>query len=256
MDQALSSMPTVPTTRNSSDLMPFVLDARQLSRVHEVLVEFGESVGYAIDCADGQTRQLSLADLQAYDNDLKRAIRSLQISTRASADRYARMRLRDNDLENVEVDFAGPEGKVLELSDAVDTILANATPWYSWMAKYRIWQLGSLLAMVAILLVTVLGGGVALLIRMGKLPPPDVVTVNDLAIGLLLTSGFAMTYVTFLALLEWFRISLFPVGTFAIGLGKRRYRLLECVRWIVVLSLLAGVIGGVLALLARVVYLS
>ncbi len=255
MDQALSSMPTVPTTRYSSYLMPFVLHEGQLSRLHEVLMEFGESVSYVVDCADGLTRQLSLADLQSYENDPKRAIRSLQIATPSSPVRFARMRLQDNDFENVEIDFAGPESKVLKLSDAVDAILANAAPWYTWMAKYRIWQLGSLLAMGAILLVTFLGGGVALLIRMGKLPPPDVVTVNDLAIGLLLASGFAMTHVTFLALLEWFRISLFPVGTFAIGLGKRRYRFLECVRWIMVLSLLAGVIGGAVALLARVVYL-
>lgn len=256
MKESLPSTLSIPTTRYSSYLLPFVLNAEQLHRLHTAFTEFGDSVTFAVDCEDGLTRSLSQAELAAYENSRNRAIVSLQIFTPASGNRYARMRLRNSDFENVEIDIAGDEANVLKLSETVDDILARTRPWYCRLAKYPIWQLGSLLLMTLLLLFTLGAGVETLLIRVGTIPAPHGLTVNDLALGLSLTSGFALTYATILSALEWFRITLFPVGTFALGQGKRRYHRLECVRWIVLLSLLAGLLLGILSLITKIGSLS
>ncbi len=75
--------------------------------------------------------------------------------------------------------------------------------------------------------------------------------MNDLAIRLSLILGFAVSYTFALSLLEYCRVRLFPVGTFAIGAGRKRYRHMECWRWAVAISLLAGLALGVAAVIAH-----
>jgi len=251
MEEAIGPLRSVPTTRDTSFLLPFRIDAERLGELHEAFRRFGNEVAYTLVCADGFTRQLDFAGLKSYANSNSQAIKSLQVLSPPTDGRFASVTFRDEDFESVEIHCTGPEREVLELSGAIDRFLDGAKPWYSWLAKHSIWQLGAILAMAVLLLMTLFSLSLSVLVRVGVLPQFDVFTVNDLAIRLNLILGFAVTYTFALSLVEYCRIGLFPVGTFAIGAGRKRYWRMECWRWAIAISLLVGIAVGFAAVVVH-----
>ncbi|MGO8746885.1 MAG: hypothetical protein ACLQNE_12940 [Thermoguttaceae bacterium] len=243
---------SVPTTRDFSGLLPFVLREEDLAQLHEALVEFAGSAVYTLVFANGLSRSCDLAGVKACEDDREHVIRSLHVSTPASAERFATLTFRDDDCESFEVHCSGPEADVLRLSDAIDGTLAKIRPWYGCVAKNSLWQLGSILAMAVLVLVTLLLLATSIMIRIGVLSTPRDLAVNDLAITANLIMGLAVSYAFILAMLEWFRIRLFPVGTLAFGYGRKRYLRMERWRRAVVTSLLAGILCGFAVLCLKI----
>ena len=243
---------SVPTTRDFSGLLPFVLREEDLAQLHEALVEFAGSAVYTLVFANGLSRSCDLAGVKACEDDREHVIRSLHVSTPASAERFATLTFRDDDCESFEVHCSGPEADVLRLSDAIDGTLAKIRPWYGCVAKNSLWQLGSILAMAVLVLVTLLLLATWIMIRIGVLSTPRDLAVNDLAITANLIMGLAVSYAFILAMLEWFRIRLFPVGTLAFGYGRKRYLRMERWRRAVVTSLLAGILCGFAVLCLKI----
>jgi hypothetical protein len=243
---------SVPTTRDFSGLLPFVLREEDLSQLHEALVKFAGSPVYTLVFANGLCRPCDLAGVKACEHDREHVIRSLQVSTPASAERFATLTFRDDDCESFEVHCSGPEADVLGLSDTVDGTLAKIRPWYGWVARNSLWQLGTILAMAVLALVTLALLGTSILIRIGALSTPRELAVNDLAITANLIMGLAVSYAFILAMLEWFRIHLFPMGTLAFGYGRKRYLRMERWRRVVAASLLVGIPFGFAVLCVKI----
>jgi hypothetical protein len=243
---------SVPTTRDFSCLLPFVLREEDLCRLHEALVKFAGSAVYTLVFANGLSRPCDLAGVKACEDDREHTIRSLQVSSPASAERFATLTFRDDDCDSFEIHCSGPEADVLSLSDAIDETLAKIRPWYGSVAKNSLWQLGTILAMAVLVLVTLALLATSILIRIGVLSTPRELAVNDLAITANLIMGLAVLYAFILAMAEWFRIRLFPVGTLAFGYGRKCYLRMERWRRAVALSLLAGILGGFAVLCVKI----
>lgn len=239
------------TTKPRSFKMAYLLDGdslRQLDRFleKEVLVQarppgnyedaFKKELDYRVNFSDGSNLQTtSIDEIADLPNSRERRITAITVNTPYwNRDLRARIGFRsDRHLAPIEYEVSGEASAALHLADKLDQHLLAFRQWYSPIIRVGFLGIALLFALLLFLSANVIA-----VVYGFESDPSQAQSV----VGALIYVGiFAIG-----ALLDWFRGTLFPVATFAIGQGVARNDSRKFWRGTVVLGLFLSLVGSLL----------
>jgi hypothetical protein len=206
----------------------FVMDAHHLQRLKIILGEVGDSLEYTIKFSDGSSVQYSdIKDIINLPNPARKAITSLTANA-AREGQSASVIVKTSSEPYVEYTISGTQQKIAYFGEQLDDWIATIKQWYSWFLDGA----GS-----AIFYITTFVFPLFLASRL----PDHFPKLRPWALAIL-----AITIVAEILLFK-----LFPKGTFAIGDGIRRYRVITNVRTVCLVGYLISLLGSVSANLVK-----
>lgn len=230
-------------TANMERRHAFVVNCEDARKIWELLEDSVGKTEATAQCSDDMERKFSNSeDLLAYENPRGRQITQLCFTARSS-DRESRVDLTFSSGRyhpSIRLHATGPEALVSGLKQAITDKTAGIRPWYSPAVHIDFLYIVGALVFLLIAIAQVM---------VGTTKPSGGMSLQE-AIG-----GLGVIFGVFglLALLIWglnaLRRRYFPVATFAIGQGERRYDFDEKIRWIVFVGLLVSVAGSIIAAL-------
>lgn len=216
----------------------FVLDAEALRRLSVLLEEAGtigrqQVVGldapqYTVQFADGVSVPFrDVEEVIGQSNAPDRPIVSLMAATLRGPAEGAYVVLRGEPDPTIEYTIRGPQKEVIYLGAKFDEWISSITQRYSFLREH------STATLTAAIFVPLILGGYVLL----RLFPQQIAR-----------HGWIKGAIIFGAwILEVLSVRLFPPATFAIGHGKQRYKTLQTIRMLILVSIPVGIAGSVLA---------
>ena len=226
----------------------FVVRPDHLKKLVELLQKHIGKVYISTDCVDKIKRDFeTVEDLIGYENPKSKRISRLHLRARSNDDSKSATIVFRAPLwfqEPVSIDVIGREDVVSILKEQVLDVLSGMCPWYSRIASAD--------------LLTIIGVGCWILLFISSIavlfewipvadsPSSDSKNVKG--------EAFAIVFclITLLAIWSFYQLRgfLFPKLVFTIGQGESRFRLLEKVRWGVVItffvSLAATLVGSII----------
>ena len=212
----------------------FVVSPDHLKKLVELLQNRIGKVNISADCIDKIQRKFNtVKDLIAYENSKSKRIHRLHLDARSDDySKSARIVFGSSFLpeSGVSINIDGREDVVSRLKEKVLDVLSGMRPWYNWIARANLVAIFGIgyFTLFFIFLISILF---------------EWIPVSDSP-----TSTFskaketAMRYLFFLVVsvglwgLHKLRSFLFPKLTFTIGQEESRFRLLEKIRWGVVIT--------------------
>ena len=226
----------------------FVVSPDELEKMVELLQKRIGEVDISVKCADDFSREFNtVKELIAYENPKPKRIRSIHLS--ASSDNHSKSAtivFRDSFFRGVSIDINGREDIVSRLREEILDIAAGMRPWYNWIASANLF-------MILVIASCVLSFISAISILFEWIPISDASTSNpsntkETAVSILLLLGVLLVLWGFHRL----RNFLFPKLVFTIGQGEDQFRLLEKIRWVVIIgfgvSLTAGLVVSIITI--------
>jgi hypothetical protein len=185
----------------------------------------------------------SIDQLLGFENSLKRKIRRIEFSAR-SENRENQSMFIFNDYKHTPIllTATGADDVITPFSDYCEELIEGLKPWYSKLCNIDFFYIIGVIVYIAYMLLTIM--------------IPD--TPNDNPIELtksiqilaVVSGGVGAIWLAIMGLNK-VRARCFPLATFSIGQGKERYRVLENIRWGVVVafgvSLAASTVFRILA---------
>lgn len=218
------------------------LEADDLTELWKLLASrVGPTIAFA-RCQDHVTREFSSArKLLEFNNSRPRGIHTLSLLSRSAdhRDKNAVVRFQSQRWSTIRVEIEASEPVVTRLSKDLESLLDGVKAWYRFPAR-----LNFLVVVVLLFLVPWLAANLAL--ATGWLQPSNATPSPKAdAIFLWLQLGFIATGIG----LDWLKARVFPIVSFRLGHGERRYRRLNRLRLAICVafpvSLLAGLISRV-----------
>ena len=223
----------------------FVVGPADLKKLVELLQKHVGKVAISADCIDEIERNFNtVKDLIAYENPKSKRIRRLHLRARSGDDsKSATIVFREPfwPFEGVSIDMTGREDIVSELKEKVLDILSGMRPWYSWIARA---DLGTILCIGWFTLFFIYQISIWFeWIPVSDSPASASIKAKATAIGTL------FLLVVLLGLWGFHRLrgALFPKLVFTIGQQESRFRLLEKIRWGVVITFGVSLIASLAA---------
>ena len=222
----------------------FVAGPDELKKLVELLQKRIGEVSISADCIDKIERKFNtVKDLIDYENPKPKRIRRIYLT--AQSDDYSKsftIVFRDSFYREagISIDITGREDVVSRLKEEVLDVVTGMRPWYNFMFDSK----------VGTIITTVFGMILGASLVFGS-------EIKDISfITYLRDVGpiYLMVAVLFLCLTSLFcqlREHLFPQIVFTIGQGQSRFKLLEKVRWGVVIAFSVSFAAGLLLLIFK-----
>ena len=223
----------------------FVVRPDELKKLVELLQKRIGKVDISVDCVDKIEREFNtIKELIAYENSKSKRIRRIHLSARSdNYSKSATIVFRDSFLMGVSINVNGREDVVSRLKEEILDIVAGMRPWYDIFARLD--------------LVPIIGVGFLILlfifsifilfewIPVADSPSSDSKNVKGSALLIV------CWLITSLGLWGFYRLRgiLFPRAVFTIGQGESRFRILEKVRWGVVIAFFVSFAAGLVLLI-------
>ena len=218
----------------------FVVDGPELKKLARLLQDRIGKVHISVECVDGISREFNtVRDLIAYENSKSKRIHRIHIRSRSNDySKSATIVFRDSFRfgAGVSIDVIGREDVVSRLKEEILDVMAGMRPWYNVIARADLF------------IVLVIGYGIlyfiAKIVVGFKWAPLSDSSVSQSS----RRKAEAIVLLFFLGVygLDQLRGFLFPKLVFTIGQGESRFRLLEKVRWCVIIALLVSIIAGII----------
>ena len=225
---------SISTKRNHA----FVVRSSDLEKLWKVLEDHIGTVTVSVECLDDVKREFNdLKELLSYDNSPARRIVSLSVESElddwekeaqivfsSSPSRYA-----------ISIKIKGPERVDSGVKDKIFDILEGLKPWYFFLAP-RASSFDHMASFWAYILIgaCVYFGLFFVWVELTK----KFVSLDSFSEpnrGLFVVSVLVIPALLMLTLNE-LRVRIFPLGSFALGQGERRYDTREKVRWGILLG--------------------
>ena len=222
----------------------FVVSPDHLKKLVELLQKRIGKVNISGDCVDKIERKFkTVKDLIAYENPKLKRIRRIYLTARSDDySKSATIVFRDSFLfgSRISVDATGREDVVSRLKEEILDVIIGMRPWYNAIARTN-------LVLVFLILWFILGiivGFIAMLRPDSSLDSAESVSYAETAV--IMSLFFLCVWG-----LDGIRGFLLPLGVFAIGQGQSRFKLLEKIRWGVIISFGVSFAAGLLLLIFK-----
>lgn len=240
----------ITASKHDGWIQPFVLRPDDLRKLTEIMEKHIGPAMFNVRLADGITRHLAtlVAVLELENPKGERQVISVEIEAESDSPRArATVEFEDASYATVRIGYHGPASTVEKLNVEVQDRIAGMKPWYGWLTKIHF-----VLAMPILLLVSAVSGIAVLLLKEGIPSDNRPLELGRAALSYLLGVGLLFLSILVGRLLDILRDRLFPLVSFAIGQGARRYKTAELIRWWVIVGpILTLVIGVLIAILLR-----
>jgi hypothetical protein len=211
-------------SKNRALKIAFVMDAQHLHRLKTILKEVGDVLEYTIKFSDGSSVQYDdIKDIISLPNPPHRSITSLTVNTVGDG-QSASVVVKNSSEPYVEYTVNGTQQKVAYFGEQFDDWIATIKQWYSWFLEGA----GSAVFFIA---------AIAFPFLLASRLPEHFPALHAWALGILAAA----------VIVEILLFKLFPKGTFAIGDGIRRYRLIANVRTVCLVGYVISFLGSVSA---------
>jgi len=218
-----------PASKTRSLNIAFVVNADHLKRLAEILDEYSHTLEYTVKFTDDTSvRYRKVDEVIRQPNSNKRSIISLIVGPTEQSAKSAYMNLKKSGFPSLEYTINGPQRDVIYFADKLDDWSATVRQWYTPFISWA----------GAIPFLVLIGLSFYVVHRLAH-SHPSVSSGNG--VWLVVLVMFAVV-----ALLLYVLKVLFPVGTFAVGHGEKRHRIITWIRnTVLVMSL--SVVTGVIA---------
>ena len=219
-------------SRRDSLRRAFVLTEEDVRALSERLGVLGV-LSYTLECSDGLSREFdAVEEVLKFDNSPQRSIERLTVNAR-STDFLSRASLwfaANEEFNNLTLSLEGPDEVVVRLNQEIEARLSAIRPWYDVLTRGHslLLAFGSLYTGLIGLMLWAAG---SVAFGPASAGPSDKKT-EALVLFVFITG--VIVYSLLAWLLHRIRQFIFPIGTFTLGAGKRRYDVRERVRWIAV----------------------
>lgn len=221
----------------------FVLSENDLRNVWRKLETYGDSVTAIVCFSDKVERKVeSIEDLVSFENSKKRTILSIELKSRSNdPDGSISIEFDNSEYRTITVNAAGDDELITRVSDELSEFTCGLKPWYSFISRLDVFWLVYapffLVVMIANMMHVSGSQNVVLTFKQGAA-----------AIGILVLIGFTLHFSH--KLLNSWKSYLFPIASFALGQGVKRYDTQDKFRFTVVVgffvSIAASLVLGVL----------
>ena len=227
----------------------FVVSPADLKKIVELLEKRIGKVNISVDCVDKIERKFNtVKDLVAYENSKSKRISRLHLRFLADDhSKSATIVFRDPfwPLEAVSIDIIGREDVVSRLKENVLDVLSGMRPWYNWIARVNLLITFTIVLIFLFIILTIF-------IFFEWIPVSDSAPSNSgIVKGNAISILIPLSTLLCLLGLHRFRGFLFPKIVFAIGQGESRFKLLEKIRWGVVISFGVSFAAGLLLIIFK-----
>lgn len=226
-------------SRYSKDTSVFVIEWKDLERLVVEIRNHLPVLSISTSSEDGLLRTFEdFIDLKNFNNSKRSAIIRIGIIAR-DLERSQRFNLSMSSLghNNVSLSIDCEEDIAYKLINLYDDTMDSVRPWYSWIARTD-WSS----IIFAIMCAFILGFSLVLQIQ-GKL---DSVRWSEFKIAFDFQSLlFGMIPMAAGIALNSIRTKFFPMGTFSIGDGVKRFKNLEVYRTVVIMGVVISVAASV-----------
>ena len=213
----------------------FVLTRDDVKKVWERTAALGLTVAATIHCSDGIIREFSsLDDLLAYENAPSGKITSLIIfGDNQRGATVAKVEFFEAYQRTVRASYDGEEAQLLDWKRGISDLVDGMLPWYRAIAQIDVSEvcLGAGLGLIGLSIVVPdsfrIGAAKSLLVSAGC-----ILALGAVVLGVVFRRFFN----------RWF-----PVSTFALGQGVRRFEDDEKIRWGIIVALLIGIVGSIIS---------
>lgn len=236
-------------SRTISKKEALVLTPNDVRALFTLLSEFSEMGTIDISCADKINRTPANVDeLLVYENSPSKEIMELRFrGNHSDRTKSVRLKIANNQWESFNLDVEGPEDNVINLTEKIQEKLTGMIPWYRFAARtnFLVWGI----AITLFLAVTVR------ILMDFMLDSPASGTIhsktwqdalyNLLMIGIIM---FLFAIPTFFGLiLNKIQSKIFPMVTFAIGQGEKRYKNREIIQTVIVFGFIVSFITTIIS---------
>jgi hypothetical protein len=240
-------------TKTSSKRMAFVVDESVLRRLDEVLKTWGDP-SYEVQAKDGTVTPCPDLDcLLDQSNSQSRAITRISAESRpmkrdVQSYQHLNVNLNDSRFDNVDYRVVGDSDRVFILANRLDEWLTEIRPWYAPIAALDRSDVTTFfLAPLSSIMVIFL---VALGVLIG-LQVQSIGTHFDMPVGSAILGGVGAAVFTYILIslgthLGPVKDRLFPLATFAIGYGQKRYEQMRKIHDIALRSVVLAIVVGVI----------
>ncbi len=214
----------------------FVVRPDKLKKLVELFQNHVGKVAISVKCADGFSREFkTVKELIGYENSKSKEIRYIRLSARS--DNYSKSASVDFAgglfQRGVSIDFEACEELVFQLRDKTHSIVEGMRPWYSWMSRINFEFTALAIFFIFYLVVRQVRLWWPVLDQ--NIKPWVLIIILFLFIILLITASF-------------FGKKLFPPTAFTIGQGESRFKVLEKIRWGLVIAFFVSFGAGLVLL--------
>lgn len=223
----------IRTSKSQSFKIAFVLDESLLRSITNLLQEVSQEIEYHVGCSDGSSIQCtSLEEVLQVPNSKERQITYIVLITPLGKAPSIRLRFRGRPFDDsIEYEVSGDEKSTFFVSDKLDECISNLRQWYTPVAFL------SFLELLLLFFLGILIGSVAVVVFYTANTP----VILDLSEPIVedKTDGDRFLLRLFLQIMGIFILSaaikflferIFPIATFAIGGGLKRYKGLVIIR--------------------------
>ncbi len=222
----------------------FVLSEIDIKNIWGTLEQYFGAVSANVEFTDNIERKAeSIEQLLAFENSKKRSIRRVEFSSRSeNGENRSKVTFENYEHRPVLITASGIDDVITRFSDSCEEIIDGLKPWYSRLCKLDFFYIIGGIAFIGFMLLRI----------MVPDSPKEAPTELSRAIEILsiLSAIFAALWFAIWGLNK-IRAKCFPIATFAIGQGKERHRVIENIRWGVVVafavSFSASAVFGLLA---------
>ena len=230
----------------------FVVSPADLKKLVELLQRRIGKVNISADCIDEIEREFkTIKDLIAYENSKSKRIRSIHL--RARSDDYSRsttivFRKPSWPWNGVSIDITGGEDVVSRLKEKVLDVFSGMRPWYSWIAFA---DLGAIFLIGYFMLFFIFQISIWFEWTPVLDSPPS---ASSKARGTVIGTLFLLVVLLGLWGFHRLRGFLFPKLVFTIGQEESRFKLLEKIRWGVVITFGVSLAASLVVPIIKIVF--
>ncbi|WP_129449104.1 hypothetical protein [Methylibium sp. Pch-M] len=215
----------------------FVAKGADLGKIWQLFAADGMKLSATVRCKDDIVREFtSLDELLAYENPVRAAMLSIEISARSSDwESSAEVTLGGKYRSPMSLSLGGEEALITKWQSSLADTLDGMRSWYSRIATLDLFYVAMPLFVVLMFSLQVSDAPAA---------PKSAVTfqrtlyLTVLALGLMALVYFIGSAISRL------RARFFPVATFAVGQGIARHAFGEQIRWVVIIGFVISVLAS------------
>ena len=227
----------------------FVVSPDHLKKLVELLQDRIGKVNIRAGCVDEIEREFkTINDLIAYENSKPKRIRRLHLSAQSDDDSKSSTIVFGNDpgsSTKMSISIVGHEDVVLRLKEEVLDRLSGMRPWYSWITTIK--------RRTKLTIVSSIPWSIFIAAIYFEWIPVSDSAISDSVKKKIYIFTVLSCFLFMLGIwaLEYFHRFLFPNVVFTIGQEKARFKLLEKIRWGVIVSFGVSFAAGLLLLIFK-----
>jgi hypothetical protein len=207
----------------------FVLSESDLKKIWDFLEENFVKVSADVEFSDNIARKVSsLEQLLSFENSKNRSIKRIEFNS-SDENRENRSTVTFENYEHrpIRVTASGMDDVVTRFGDSIEEFIDGLKPWYSRLCKLDFFYIVGAVVFIGLML---------LRIMIPDAPSHKPVELSKAVEILSVIFGFIGAVWFAVWWLNRIRARCFPIASFAIGQGKERYRVMENIRWGVVVA--------------------